>query len=57
MGRGVKRVAETERGREKEKVDTREACHCQVERGGKGKGRNNIHGKEARVKQEHKSTF
>jgi hypothetical protein len=57
MGRGVKRVAETERGREKEKVDTIEACHCQVERGGKGKGRNNIHGKEARVKQEHKSTF
>jgi hypothetical protein len=40
MERGVKRVVEAEKGREKERV---EACHDHVERGKRGMGREGKH--------------
>jgi hypothetical protein len=50
MGRGVKKVVEPKKGREKERV---EASHGQVERGGKGIGRE---GEQGGKKQESKRT-
>jgi hypothetical protein len=52
MGRGVERVAEAEKSREKERIEREDAGHDYVERGQKGRG---ARGQDLRERQECKS--
>jgi hypothetical protein len=53
MGRGVKRVVEAEKGREKEKVEKWRPAMTTWREGGNGMERGGARGQEARERQEH----